>query len=377
MISNLFLFRVSLQVSTIVICLFSIIYLSSLNWKKNKWLVLIFFIHFWTTFAFLLSSQGFALVTNNSFLLNPSLLILFFPALYFYTQDLVQPSSISFANRLLHFLPFIIMYFMGAVVGMDTPMATLKIEANTYFMMTFIVVNLLATLVYSFFILRLVKLNQNKYQNEYANNNMFLSLSWIQWMVSFLILMPFFGIFSYLFWNSPYLETNMLTISISMLLAMLILAFFTYRQPTLYREEELDVEILEANIAEIKATKENTKPTISNEERLVTVAKIETYFSEAKPYLDPKIRMPELARALNIPRHVFSSLINEHYQMNFFNLINQHRVEHAKTLLRDKKNQFYTLETIGEMAGFNSRSTFNKRFKEFTGMSPKEYQQDA
>ncbi|MEM6964155.1 MAG: helix-turn-helix domain-containing protein [Bacteroidota bacterium] len=324
-----------------------------------------------------MSSHGYAIIPDHSFLLSPAPLMLFFPTLYFYTQDLVQPNKISFVERLLHFLPFIILYVMGTIVGMDAPMATLKIEANAYFMITFIVANLLVTLLYSFFIFRLVRLNQNKYQNDYANNNMFLSLSWIQWMVSFLILMPFFGISGYLLCNSPYVETKLLVISISMLLAMLILAFFTYRQPTLYREEELDLEILEANIAAIKATKQNTKPTISDEERLASIAKIESYFSEAKPYLDPKIRMPELARALNIPRHVFSSIINEHYQMNFFNLINQYRVEHAKALLRDKKNQFYTLETIGEMAGFNSRSTFNKRFKEFTGMSPKEYQQDA
>jgi AraC-like DNA-binding protein len=94
-----------------------------------------------------------------------------------------------------------------------------------------------------------------------------------------------------------------------------------------------------------------------------------------KPFLNPKIRMPELAHSLNIPRHIFSALINEDYQMNFFHFINQYRVEYAKTLLVDKEYQHYTLESIGELSGFNSRSTFNRIFKNVTGKSPKEFQQ--
>ena len=86
--------------------------------------------------------------------------------------------------------------------------------------------------------------------------------------------------------------------------------------------------------------------------------------------------MPELAKELKIPRYIFSHLINQHYQVNFFHFINQYRIDYAKGLLQSKEYEHYTLETIGEMSGFNSKSTFNARFKEFVGKSPTAFKKE-
>lgn len=305
--------------------------------------------------------------------------MLYFPALFFYTQDLVTPNNIPIRQRLPHFIPFAILYTMGVIVGFDEPMATYMQEINAYFTLVFVLVNLVLTVVYSYFIFQLVKLNQLKYQDKYARTDPFLTLEWVRWVVYVLIVMPFFGgVFSILS-KELFNEGELIGLSITVLSGMLVLAFFTFRQPTLYREEQIEAEQEEFKRpigSSPNDPKETSTLTISDEEKAAYISKVETYFEEARPYLNPKIRMPELARTLDIPRHVFSYVLNEHYQINFFNLINKYRVDHAKELLQHEENRHYTLEAIGEMAGFNSRSTFNKQFKGLVGVSPKTYQSE-
>jgi AraC-like DNA-binding protein len=206
-------------------------------------------------------------------------------------------------------------------------------------------------------------------------------------MIYFLIGMPLFGSLYELFFGNTLNEVQFLPALMSMLAAMLILAFFALRQPILYREELLELEQFRAKLtAEKKVIEKMTTPkkvednttfNISKAEKQAYIKQIEIYFKETQPYLNPKIRMPELARSLHIPRHIFSYLINEHYQMNFFHWINQYRIEYAKQLLVSDETQYYTIDTIGKMAGFNSQSTFNKRFKEVVGKSPKQFQKEG
>ena len=379
----LFALEASLTTSVVVMCLFSMVYLASVSWGKNRWLVLGFFIHFWIVFTYMMSSRVYGIIPDSSFLLNPAPLILFFPALYFYTQDLVQPNAISTYQRLPHFLPFAVLYIIGVSVGFDAPMATYMREANVFFMQSFMGVNLAIVLFYSYHILQLVRLNQHKYKQQYANSNPYLSLQWIKWMLYLLVVTPFLGAFFNLLFRELFGEGEIMVVVFSMLMGTTTLAFFTFRQPILYREEQKEIERQEIQKKLQKTSPQpSPKPTeaatlnISDTEKAAYLSKIQTYMEEERPYLNPKIRMPELAHDLHIPRHVFSFVINEHYQMNFFNLINKYRVEYAKKLLKDKDYELYTLETIGEMAGFNSRSTFNKRFKELTGMSPGNFQKE-
>ena len=107
---DLLLFQISLEMSTVMFCLFSMVYLISVDWKSNRWLILIFFIHFWVVFHHMMSSAIFGIIPDTSIFLNLAPLMLFFPALYFYTQDLVRPNNITLLQRLPHFVPFIIFF---------------------------------------------------------------------------------------------------------------------------------------------------------------------------------------------------------------------------------------------------------------------------
>ncbi|NTV84457.1 MAG: AraC family transcriptional regulator, partial [Bacteroidales bacterium] len=57
----------------------------------------------------------------------------------------------------------------------------------------------------------------------------------------------------------------------------------------------------------------------------------------------------------------------------FYGVINEYRIKEAEELLlKDSLNQM-KIEVLGEMVGFQSKSSFNACFKKVTGMTPSEF----
>jgi AraC-like DNA-binding protein len=104
------------------------------------------------------------------------------------------------------------------------------------------------------------------------------------------------------------------------------------------------------------------------------IKQLENHMAEVKPYLDRELSIFDLAKQLTIPRHFLSEVINEHMGKNFYNLVNDYRIEEVKRRLEDPKYKHLTILAIAYDSGFNAKSSFNTIFKEKTGMTPSEYQ---
>jgi AraC-like DNA-binding protein len=93
---------------------------------------------------------------------------------------------------------------------------------------------------------------------------------------------------------------------------------------------------------------------------------------KSKSYLKSNLTLTDLAEELQLnPKHL-SQVLNEGFNENFYKFVNRYRVEEAKQLLHNSFEKF-SITGIAYEAGFNSKSTFNKAFKEYTGYSPSEY----
>ncbi len=115
-----------------------------------------------------------------------------------------------------------------------------------------------------------------------------------------------------------------------------------------------------------------TKPPINSQESQQMAdlwVKIEEHIQNNKTYINPDIGLQKLADELQVSAALLSKTMNYH-DISFTEYINQKRVDEAKYLLISEKNQHLKIEVIGEMAGFNSRSTFYLVFKKYTGMTP-------
>jgi len=103
------------------------------------------------------------------------------------------------------------------------------------------------------------------------------------------------------------------------------------------------------------------------------VARLTRYLDEQKPYLEEGVTLRHVAAGLGVPPNHVSQAINQGLGRNFYELINERRVDEFKRRVRDPKNRVYTLLGIAMDSGFSSKSSFNRVFKQFTGLSPQQY----
>ena len=87
-------------------------------------------------------------------------------------------------------------------------------------------------------------------------------------------------------------------------------------------------------------------------------------------YLDSNLSLQKLAQHVSISPNYISQTLNQTLQLNFFDYVNQWRINAAKPEII--ANQRSVLE-IALAVGFNARSSFYKAFKQQTGLTPSEF----
>jgi len=108
----------------------------------------------------------------------------------------------------------------------------------------------------------------------------------------------------------------------------------------------------------------------------VDAADIDVYMRSEKPYLDSRLTLQQLADAVGIAPRQLSPLIQATSDSNFYQFVNKYRVDEAKRLLADPREQRTSVEAIGLMAGFRARSTFYEAFRRDVGKTPAQYRND-
>ena len=99
---------------------------------------------------------------------------------------------------------------------------------------------------------------------------------------------------------------------------------------------------------------------------------LETYLPE-KTYLEKRFSLAKLSYDLNISERVLSNYFNAYLETSFSSWKNKLRIQQAVLLIEESQLKYVTIEGIGEMVGFQSRTNFIEVFKEHTGKSPSEY----
>jgi AraC-like DNA-binding protein len=92
-----------------------------------------------------------------------------------------------------------------------------------------------------------------------------------------------------------------------------------------------------------------------------------------KLFLNPHLKLSDLATEVNISAHQLSQILNENVGKNFSEFINEYRINEACLLLFTHEN--LSIDGIGYEVGFNSKSTFFAAFKKQKGVTPAIFQQ--
>ncbi len=102
--------------------------------------------------------------------------------------------------------------------------------------------------------------------------------------------------------------------------------------------------------------------------------KIRRLMRDEKLYLDPAFNRAQLAEKLRLSEQHLSRIINMELGKSFRTMLNTYRVEEAKNLLAKTRQP---ITKILFDAGFQSLSSFNRIFLEYTGHRPSEYRKIA
>ncbi|RPG31348.1 helix-turn-helix domain-containing protein [Flagellimonas sp.] len=94
---------------------------------------------------------------------------------------------------------------------------------------------------------------------------------------------------------------------------------------------------------------------------------------EGELYKREHLTLSELSTMVGTNSKYLSQSINAKLQCSFVDFVNGYRIEEAKRLMLDETNKSLTLEAIGGLAGFKSKSVFFRAFKKATGMTPNQF----
>lgn len=95
-----------------------------------------------------------------------------------------------------------------------------------------------------------------------------------------------------------------------------------------------------------------------------------------KLYLNDSLNLTELAEEMGITNKKLSELLNQHMNISFYTLINDYRVAEVIERMKSYDADKYTLLGIAYEAGFQSKASFNRIFKQKTGISPSKYKKE-
>ena len=100
--------------------------------------------------------------------------------------------------------------------------------------------------------------------------------------------------------------------------------------------------------------------------------RLTTYIETEKPYLNPSLKLSDIASALGCSGLKLSQTLNMYVHQNYYDFINSYRLEEFKHRLADKAYSRYTLIALSEQCGFK-KSSFFSTFKKMMGITPAEY----
>lgn len=117
------------------------------------------------------------------------------------------------------------------------------------------------------------------------------------------------------------------------------------------------------------------KSGLSRDQQLLYSRQLEDIMQLGQAFLEPNLTLPKLAQEVGCSGNHLSQVINSEFKSNFFEFLNQYRIDHAKELLSLSNGQNTSILDIAFNVGFNSNSAFYCAFKKRVGLTPAQYRQ--
>ncbi len=298
------------------------------------------------------------------------LLFVFGPILYFYVGSLTIEAFRFKPSDLLHVLPWLLVslhrtFTTPVAVSEANGFATNSMSLYNRIYFVLLIVSLFIYWLLSVGLIMKHRKNIPFYFSNYSRKN---TLTWLIFVVV-IFLVFFLAIFLLSFSNSNGQTTlGLVSLPGNLTVFTFILVFFGINQSVFFTPDNQNVQEINEE-SEKKYEHSGLKAS-----EIQSISKtVNSYLESRKPYLNPDFSLQMMVDDLGISRQKLSQVINTGQKKNFYKLINEYRIEEVKALLNHPKFQHYTVLGIALECGFNSKTSFNRIFKEETGLTPTAY----
>jgi AraC-like DNA-binding protein len=292
------------------------------------------------------------------------------PLLYLYVLSIIRPNFTLNAKHRLHLLPLVI-YFVFLFVAYYCQDHVVKRQVIGLYLFDlnwqFVTMDtLIKSSRFVYLILSIYLINKYREQLKDSRSNIEnIDLTWLKILVIGFALVTLVGVVLSLskVVNLFYpVEVSLqiflgLTTYYADLILVCFLLFFSA-----------------VNISAVAKVKDQTTNFYDDYEADAEyVDRIVKFMDAEKPFLKSNITLDTLSEMLDVPARELTALLNGHFKMNYYEFINNYRIEEAKHIIQTDTDQQKSVSDIFLAVGFNSKSVFNTFFKKNVGMTPTEF----
>lgn len=320
-----------------------------------------------------LIGTGFFRIFPYTLKLSPSFLLLFGPLFFFYVRTLLSGEIPLQRNDYLHFIPSLLAFvrFIPFYLADNTTKCTLVLPTNNlhdlhhfqfvhYEFMAIIISSQLHLWTYLFSISKILKEYQQKIKDYYSTIEQH-NLDWIRFFInSFSVVYVIFFLLSIFVikMNYPILFNIMgLVVSFS----IFVLGYRGLIQTEIF------------SLMEPSKNSKNESNVITTDKAQSLIIQLDKLMNEEKLFTNSELTLDDLAKKLAVSRNILSQFFNDNLKTNFYDYINRLRVDEMKRLLLDAEKEFMTIIALSVEAGFKSKATLNRIFKQYTKVTPTQF----
>ncbi|MEP5611613.1 MAG: AraC family transcriptional regulator, partial [Cyclobacteriaceae bacterium] len=283
------------------------------------------------------------------------------PAFYFYVRTLTHPSRPLTKKWLWHFSPIVLNYLHStyhAYVKDSNPWPWFH-----HFAEILEYVAILSILTYMIVSYRAIAKYQKSLLDSVSNTDQ-IDLLWIRRLI--LIIIASFGV-----------------ILILLVISRGHFGMDTFHQWDFYRSIVLLIYAAILYWVSISgfqqaqtlnlAIEENPQGAKDGNELSIVVTRLQECIADGFLYRNPELSLTDLSKFSGISQRAISDAIHQELGKNYYQFINEYRVEEMKMKLLDNSLNHFKIFSLAIDSGFNSKASFNRVFKTYTGHTPKEF----
>jgi AraC-like DNA-binding protein len=311
--------------------------------------------------------------------------------LYLYCRHAIIGHALVLKD-LWHFFPFLLCYLLNIELYLSSPEIKLHALLHGPEKLTPMIISQIILALQAFLYLGFSMIMVKRYQNQAEHTLSSYNPEVFSWLWKLLIL-------NLIIWSIKGVAGIIEHIAIHRAVSDGLIVVFIYtiamaqwRNQNLFKidqlklndqEEDKTTEVIAARITTAPPTCSENKNVIMNAKptensgaldpsiRSSLLKVVRKHMQEHKTYLDNQLTLTRLAEIVGISTHHLSEVLNQHEGKNFYQFVNEYRINYICEQLKNDRN--IKILDLALNAGFSSKSTFNAVFKQFVQLTPSQY----